>query len=48
MSTLSIRQPWIELILHGWKDVEHPTRRILEPEPLVLHASVNGKRAFAG
>ncbi|MBK9755892.1 MAG: ASCH domain-containing protein [Nannocystis sp.] len=39
MRALSIRQPWIELILRGEKDVENRSWNTRHRGPLLLHAS---------
>lgn len=36
---LSIRQPWVELILRGEKNLEYRSRRMKEMGPLLMHAS---------
>lgn len=36
---LSIRQPWVELILRGEKNLEYRSRRMKEMGPLLIHAS---------
>ncbi|MFC3860734.1 hypothetical protein ACFOPQ_08155 [Deinococcus antarcticus] len=36
---LSIRQPWVELILRGEKNLEYRSRRMKEMGPLLLHSS---------
>lgn len=36
---LSIRQPWVELILKGEKNLEYRSRRMKEMGPLLVHAS---------
>ena len=38
---LSIRQPWADLILHGWKDIENRTWRF--PQKLLGERIVAGK-----
>lgn len=37
--SLSIRQPWAELILRGEKNLEYRSRRMKEMGPLLVHAS---------
>lgn len=50
MRALSIRQPWVELILRGEKDVENRSWSTRHRGPLLLHASrtieVGDARAF--
>lgn len=39
MKTLSIRQPWAQLIIHHGKDIENRTWRTNYRGPLLIHAS---------
>lgn len=39
LRALSIQQPWVEMILHGEKNLEYRSRRVREMGPLLLHAS---------
>lgn len=39
LRALSIKQPWVELILRGVKDIENRSRRTWHRGPLLLHAS---------
>jgi hypothetical protein len=41
MRAISIRQPWVDLILAGEKDIENRSRRTRHRGPLLVHA---GKR----
>ena len=43
--SLSIRQPWAWLIVHGWKPVENRERRSHYRGPLFIHASATMTRA---
>lgn len=39
MKTLSIRQPWVWLIVHGGKDIENRTWPTRHRGPVLLHAA---------
>ena len=39
IKTLSIRQPWASLIIHGHKPVENRSWRVAHRGPLLIHAS---------
>lgn len=39
MKVLSVRQPWADLIVIGWKDIENRSRATHYRGPLLIHAS---------